>query len=160
MEEIGKIHAFTQTTPWGVERIEAPKAWSVTKGSGVKVAVLDTGIDVKWNGTELLIRGGVNFVGTAKDGSTKPQHWTDNNGHGTHVAGIVAALDNDDLYVGVAPEVSLYAVKVLDASGTGTYEDLIQGIEWAVNNGIQIITMSLGGSTNSQALNEYLQSCF
>lgn len=160
VEEIGRIRAVEQTTPWGVGRIEAPKAWSVTRGSGVKVAILDTGIDVDWNGTELLIIGGINFQGTVKDGSTDPKDWTDKNGHGTHVAGILAALDDDVLYVGVAPEAHIYAVKVLSTSGTGTYEDLIQGIEWAVYNGMQIISMSLGGSTNSQALNDTCRAAY
>jgi subtilisin family serine protease len=160
VEEIAMVRALQQDIPWGVERIQAPEAWEITKGAGVKVAILDTGIDVDWNGTELDIKGGVNFVGTAKDGSTDPNDWTDKDGHGTHVAGIVAALDDDDLYVGVAPEVFLYAVKVLGGGGRGTYEDLIQGIEWAVNNGMQIVSMSLGGYENSQAVNDTCKSAY
>lgn len=160
VEEIAMVRALQQEIPWGVEKIQAPEAWEITKGAGVKVAILDTGIDIDWNGTELNIKGGVNFQGTAKDGSTDPKDWDDKNGHGTHVAGIVAALDDGDLYVGVAPEVSLYAVKVLGAGGSGTYEDLIQGIEWAVNNSIQIVSMSLSGSENLQSLNDTCKNAF
>ena len=160
VEEIAMVRALQQEIPWGVEKIQAPEAWDITKGAGVKVAILDTGIDVDWNGTELDIKGGVNFEGTAKDGSTDPKDWTDKNGHGSHVAGIVAALDDGDLYVGVAPEVSLYAVKVLGAGGSGTDEDVIQGIEWAVNNSMRIVSMSLGGYENLQTMNDTCKNAF
>jgi hypothetical protein len=160
IEEIATFQIVQQEIPWGVERIQAPQAWNISKGTEVKVAILDTGIDIDWNGSELLIKGGVNFEGTTKDGSTDPKDWTDKNGHGTHVAGILAALDNDQLYVGVAPEVSLYAVKVLGAGGTGTAEDVIQGIEWSVNNSMQIISMSLGGPSNLQTMNDTCKNAY
>jgi subtilisin family serine protease len=76
----------------------------------------------------------------------------DDHGHGTHVAGIIAARDNGFGVIGVAPEAALYAVKVLDANGSGSFSAVASGIVWAVKNGMHVINMSLGGSSYSQAL--------
>src|SRR5439155_17729046 len=76
----------------------------------------------------------------------------DDHGHGTHVAGIIAARDNGFGVIGVAPEATLYAVKVLDANGSGSFSAVASGIVWAVKNGMHVINMSLGGSSYSQAL--------
>jgi subtilisin family serine protease len=112
-------------------------------GKGVKVAVLDTGINI--NHPDLKIAGGVSFVSytTSLD---------DDNGHGTHVAGIIAAQNNDFGIVGVAPDVSLYSVKVLDSKGEGNYSDIIKGIEWCLQNKINIINLSLASTEGSYAL--------
>jgi minor extracellular protease Epr len=144
VEEDAPVYALAQTLPWGVSKIEAPVVWtSANKGTGIKVAVLDTGIDVAH--TDLHVAGGATFVyGTSS--------YNDDNGHGTHCAGIVSALDNDIGVVGVAPEASIYAVKVLDYRGQGSYSSIISGIEWCISNGIKVISMSFGGSTNSQTL--------
>jgi subtilisin len=82
----------------------------------------------------------------------KTINYEDDHGHGTHVAGSVAALDNSSGVVGVAPQVALYAVKVLAADGSGSVSAIAAGIDWAVQNGIPIINMSLGSSTSSQTL--------
>ncbi|MGI6364975.1 MAG: S8 family serine peptidase [Bacillota bacterium] len=135
--------ALAQTVPWGVERVNAPQVHSAgQKGSGVKVAILDTGI--RTNHQDLTVYGGYDTTGTGS--------YNDNNGHGTHVAGTVAALDNTIGVLGVAPAARLYAVKVLDASGNGSYSNIIAGIQWAINNDMDIINMSLGGSSGSSAL--------
>ncbi len=111
---------------------------SGVKGSGVKVAVLDTGIDASHE--DLNVAGGASFI------SSEPNPFIDDDSHGTHVAGTVAALNNSTGVLGAAPDVSLYAVKVLDSTGSGTYSGIAQGIEWAVDNGMDVINMSLGGS--------------
>jgi subtilisin family serine protease len=116
-------------------------------GRGIKVAILDTGIDSTH--PDLVIAGGVNFAGTTKDGSTNPADWADGHGHGTHCAGIVAARNNSIGVVGVAPDATLYAVKVLSDSGTGYTSDIIQGLDWCAANGIQVASMSLGGGGTS-----------
>ena len=74
----------------------------------------------------------------------------DENGYGTHVAGTVAAEDNDDPYsvVGVAPAAALYARKVLSASGGGSWSDIVAALQWAVDNGIQVTNNSYGSSLN------------
>ena len=102
----------------------------------MSVAVIDTG---RPNAPDLAanIKGG-NYVTPG----ASPQ---DDNGHGTHVAGIIAAVDNTLGVIGVAPRASLYAVKVLDDAGVGSYSDVISGLQWAVSNGMQVVNMSFGG---------------
>jgi len=149
------------TLVWGVDRIDAEwvggageDAVDVTKpvnGEFVKVAVLDTGIDL--NHPDLSVMGNVNFVNPRKSGD-------DDNGHGTHVAGIIAALDNQKGVIGVAPEAYLYAVKVLDASGSGWLSDLVDGLQWCINNHMQLINMSLGSSSDNLTFHQAITSAY
>jgi len=126
-----------QVLPWGVDRIDADLV-SVDV-SGVSIAILDTGIDADHE--DLFVAGGVNFVGRRK---VKPSRWGDDNGHGTHVSGTAAAADNGIGVVGAAPGASLWAVKVLDSSGSGSLSDVVNGIYWAADNGMDVVNMSLG----------------
>jgi subtilisin family serine protease len=135
----------SQKTPWGVQRVQAQKAWSVTRGAGVKLAVIDTGVD--FDHPELKVAGGFNAIDNAVS-------FKDDHGHGTHVSGTIAALDNAKGVVGVAPDVTLYGVKVLSASGRGTFAQVIAGMQWCVENGIDVANMSLGGSAGEPALAE------
>ena len=134
-----------QEIPWGVGQINADVAWGTSTGEGVKVAVLDTGID--YSHPDLDVKGGVSVIGPRE--STEPRDWNDKNGHGTHVAGTIAAMNNTIGVVGVAPNASLYAVKVLGNSGIGSYSDLIDGIQWSIDHEMQVISMSLSGTSNS-----------
>jgi len=139
------LYALGQTVPWGVDRIDADRAWpNGNTGKGVKVALLDTGIESTH--PDLVVAGGINYAGSGKDGSTSPADWSDNHGHGTHVAGIVAARNNTSGVVGVAPDAVIWAVKVLGDEGTGYTSDIIQGLDWCTSNGIQVVSMSLGGA--------------
>ncbi|MDX1776505.1 MAG: S8 family peptidase [Desulfobulbales bacterium] len=138
-----------QVMPWGVDRIDAEWAWPL-KGTGVKVAVIDSGIDK--NHPDLSVAGGINFVGSLLGKRPIPNRWDDDFGHGTHVGGTIAALDNAKGVVGVAPDVSLYAVKVLNRDGIGFTSDVIAGIEWAVNNGMHLANMSLSSNHQETAL--------
>lgn len=127
---------------WGVKRIGAGTVHtSGNKGTGVKVAVIDSGVD--YTHPDLLgrVAGGYDFVNS----DTDPM---DDNGHGTHVAGTVAALDNDVGVVGVGPEVSIYALKVLNSSGSGYWSDVIAALDWAVTNGMQVTNNSYGSGQN------------
>jgi len=124
---------------WGVQRIGAGTVHDYNKGTGVKVAIIDTGIDYTHEDLDANYKGGYDFVNT----DTDPM---DDDGHGTHVAGTVAAEDNDIGVVGVAPEAALYALKVLDETGGGYWSDVIAAIQWSVDNGMQVINMSLGGT--------------
>jgi subtilisin len=136
-----------QITPAGVTRIGAK---SVTQtGAGVGVAILDTGLD--FNHADLAVSP-VSFVSSGFPNAPTAQ---DDAGHGTHVGGIVAALNNDKDVVGVAPSATLYAVKVLDNTGSGYDSDIIAGLDWVTANastvvpGIRVINMSLGRSASA-----------
>ncbi len=152
VEPDATAYAIGETLPWGVDRIDADvvHAAGVT-GSGVKVAIVDTGID--GNHSDLVVYGGYNYI----DNTT---NWQDDHGHGTHVAGTVAALDNDIDVIGVSPDANLYAVKVLDSGGSGSYAGIAAGIEWCVSNGMQVINMSLGGSSDSETLRTACQNAY
>ncbi|MFC7441312.1 S8 family peptidase [Laceyella putida] len=125
-----------QITPWNITRVIGKGR--VNHGKGVRVAVLDTGIDLKHPDLVANIKGGINII----DPTRYPQ---DDNGHGTHIAGVIGALNNHFGVVGIAPRVSLYAVKVLDASGSGTISNLVKGIEWAIANRMHILNISISG---------------
>lgn len=147
-----------ELVPTGVRRIEAasPTGGTANKASTAAVAVIDTGIDLAH--PDLAAVNGTNCV----DPTVTAQ---DDNGHGTHVAGTIGAANAGAGVVGVAPGTTLYAVKVLDANGTGTFSQVICGIDWVTANatalGIRAANMSLSGGgsndgncglTNSDAL--------
>jgi subtilisin family serine protease len=134
---LGSVPVTTgDSVPTGVRRLEAGSPTSAHESSGAKVAVIDTGVDL--DHPDLSAVNGTNCVnpGTSAD---------DDNGHGTHVAGTIAARNTGLGVVGVAPGTTVYAVKVLDAGGGGTWSQIICGIEWATANGINVANMSLGG---------------
>ncbi|HXT01373.1 MAG TPA: S8 family peptidase [Elusimicrobiota bacterium] len=135
----------SQAIQWGVNRVNAPAAWKKTRGAGVKVAVIDTGLDKTHPDLAGNIKGGWNAIAKSSD-------FNDDHGHGTHCGGNIAALDNDIGIVGVAPKVDLYGVKVLDANGSGTFDDVIAGMQWAVDNHMDVASMSLGADQGNQAL--------
>ncbi|MEW9699993.1 S8 family serine peptidase, partial [Paenibacillus sp. SI8] len=135
-----------------LNQIHVPEAQNQgVDGTGVKVVILDTGINT--HSSELHVSGGVSFV--PNDTSLD-----DANGHGTFVAGILAALKDYRGLIGVAPNVSLYNVKVLDSNGEGTYSQVIQGIDWAIENHMDIVAMSFAGTEYSSALEEAMQLAF
>ena len=145
--------------PWGVHRVGADLVWDTdhnlavdagaNAGDGIKVAVLDTGIDLDHPDLKDNIKGNVNLIRASKSGD-------DDNGHGTHVAGIIASADNTVGTIGVAPKVWLYAVKVLNSKGDGYYSDIIEGLQWSVNNGMQVVNMSFAGTSDVQSFRDAL----
>ena len=147
IEPDGKIFALDAEldNAWGVKRIGAGTAHqSGHTGTGVRVAVIDTGID--YTHQDLTnFAGGYDFV----NGDADPM---DDHYHGTHVAGTVAASDNVFGVVGVAPDALLFGLKVLGANGGGSWSNVIQALEWAVVNGIQVTNNSYGSSGNPGSL--------
>ncbi|HEX6283474.1 MAG TPA: S8 family serine peptidase, partial [Pyrinomonadaceae bacterium] len=137
--ELYMLGAGKQVSDYGITKIEAPGAWGLGyRGSQIKVGIFDSGIDLEHPDLSDAIAGGVDLIG---DGNG----FDDCNGHGTHVAGIVGARDNGTGSVGVAPRVSLYAMRFFDCVGGGaTTAREIRGIEWAIDNGMQVINMSFG----------------
>ena len=151
VEMDGEVHTLDTEldTSGGVKHIGAGIVHAGgNKGAGVNVAIIDTGIDYTHSDlddnfdTELL---GYDFA----NNDLEPM---DDNGHGTHCAGIVAAEDNGVGVVGVAPGADLYAVKVLDSVGNGYMSDVVAGIQWSVDNGMDVISMSFGSNLGSTSL--------
>mgnify|MGYP001178211229 CR=1 FL=1 len=139
---------------WGLPRIELTTAWDITRGSSdLVVAVVDTGIDLQHPDLNCLnsagqskLVSGWNFV----DNNNNPD---DNNGHGSHVAGIIGACTNNAAGVaGVAPDVRLMPLKALNDSGNGSYSDVADAIIYAADNGAKIVNLSLGGASFSSTL--------
>lgn len=148
--------ASTGDNQWNINATNASESWNEGyTGDGVKVAVLDTGIAYH---NELKIAGGVSTVDYTNS-------WQDDNGHGTHVSGIIASqpdiktVNGLDI-TGVAPDVDLYAVKVLDNSGTGNLEDILQGLDWAIANDMDIINLSLGNLEYSQLFEQMINDAY
>lgn len=135
-------HSFSAPTqmeqPWGIGAVKADVAWSVTRGEGVKVAVIDTGLDQSHPALSGRFIKGASFMGGAQD------DFKDEVGHGTHVAGTVLADGLNGGLVGVAPEATLYSAKVCGALGCSTVA-IAQAVDWAVAEGVDVINMSLGG---------------
>ena len=141
-----EINAMGEVTPWGIERIQAPAVHaSSIDGTGINVAILDTGVDYTHPDLAANYKGGYDFVNS--DGDP-----IDDAGHGTHVSGTVAAIDNDIGVIGAAPGVNIYALKVLNSQGSGTYSYLISAVQWAVDNNMDVASMSLSGTYNSRSL--------
>jgi len=136
-----------QEMAWGVNRIDADLVWGTNTGQGVKVAIIDSGIDEDHLDLMENIKGGYNTINPRKS-------WNDDYGHGTHVAGIVAALDNTIGVVGVAPEAHLYAVKVLNSRGIGFSSDIIDGLQWCIDHEIQVANMSIGSSGSNESYHD------
>lgn len=132
----GGSAAAGQEIPWGITRIGADRAWARSTGEGIRVAVIDSGIDIDHPDLAGNIKGGYNAV-------KHKSSFNDGFGHGTHVAGIIAALNNAFGVVGTGYTISLYGVKVLDDSGSGRLSDLIEGLGWAVKNHMQVVNISL-----------------
>jgi len=159
-----QVRAFAQTLPTGVDRISEPDSAGVTSAHlhidgiddvrvDVDVAVLDTGIDV--DHPDLNVVGGVNCAkGGPFNKTCESGNYDDGNGHGTHVAGTIAALDNDAVVVGVAPGARLWAVRVLDNNGSGYISWIVAGIDYVTQNAdtIEVANMSLGCECSSSSL--------
>ena len=142
----------SEVLPWGVDRIDADLVWGTTTGDPIKVAIVDTGIDVKHPDLIDNLKGGVSAVGYTSS-------YNDDNGHGTHVAGIAAAVDNEIGVIGVGPEIYLYAVKVLDRRGSGWLSDVIEGLDWVITQkntqgGDWVVNMSLGTTSYNKSFEE------
>lgn len=126
-----------QITDWGVTKVEAPAAWDLGfRGEGARVGIFDSGIDV--DHPDLTVVGGIDLVG---DGNGLD----DCQGHGTHVAGIVGANANGNHTVGVAPGAELYSMRFADCDwGGATLSKMIQALEWAIDNEMDVVNMSFG----------------
>ncbi|MFP7480309.1 S8 family peptidase, partial [Terribacillus saccharophilus] len=136
---------------WNLAPVQAPQAWNEgLTGKGVKIAVIDSGI---YPHEDLKIAGGYSAVSYTSS-------YKDDEGHGTHVAGIIGAKHNRYGTDGVAPDAQLYAVKALDRVGQGNLSDLLKGIDWAITNKMDIINMSMGTAYKSKALQDAVDKAY
>ncbi len=138
-----KVKTQQERINWAERILGIPSIWVKTRGRGVKVAILDTGIDLDHPDLAQAIAAKKDFSGDGVE---------DRDGHGTHCAGIVAARLNGVGFVGVAPQAELLIGKVLGNDGTGSYEWIARGIDWAVSRGADVISMSLGGPGSNHRL--------
>ncbi len=133
---------------WGVPKMQVPEGWAHSTGQGATVAVVDTGVHATHPDLGGQIIRGRDCVNDDDDPS-------DDHGHGTHVAGTIAALANNGLGgVGVAPQSRVLAVKVLDQNGSGRTSDIAEGVVYAAEQGAKVINLSLGSNQDSFALKE------
>ena len=171
VEENGTMYALDQTTPYGIEITDGDLAIDDgNTGDGVSIAVLDTGIDAQhetlegnlgegWATEDAACTtdcGGGPFGG-GNDISECLEEWDDDNDHGTHCAGTAAAADNGTGVLGVAPDATLHAVKVLACDGSGSFDDIAAGIEWSADQGHDVQSMSLGADSDSDVVTDALQ---
>ena len=149
-----------QGLQWGLERIGAPGAWAKGTGEGVTIAIVDSGVDLGHEDLAPKLAGNVSCIGAEGDARQCGGSAQDDNGHGTHVAGVaVAATDNGRGVAGVAPDARLLAVRVLanscsggSCTASGSADDVAAGIRWAADHGADVINLSLGGGTLQGAL--------
>ena len=144
------VVAASEVLDWGLEMFSIPTFWRQTKGQGIKVAVLDTGIDFQHPDLESAIADSKDFTGS-RSGAYDIQ------GHGTHVAGTIAARQDSRGVVGVAPLAELLIGKVLGDSGFGSARSIADGIRWAVKEEADIISMSLGSPFYNKEIHEAVQ---
>lgn len=142
VEEDFIIKLRAQMEDWGIASTRVPSAWnSGFTGKGIKVAVIDSGISTH---SDLQIAGGVSTVSYTSS-------YNDDEGHGTHVAGIIGARNNSFGLKGVAYETELYAVKAFNRDGEAYLSDLIEGIDWSIANDMDIINLSSGTQTSTRS---------
>jgi subtilisin family serine protease len=158
---------------WGADMINAPTAWNKGyTGKGVIVAVIDTGVDFNhedlknniWINTKEIAGNGIDDDGNGYIDDVRGWNFDndnnnvlDNNGHGTHVSGTIAAENNGIGVVGIAYNSQIMSVKVLDANGSGSYSNITKGIYYAVDNGAKVINLSLGGNSSNDSLKSAIE---
>ena len=142
---------------WGLDNINAPEVWTGgngfagVKGAGTTIAVIDTGVDLDHPEFSDRLVAGYDFV----DNDAVPN---DTDGHGTHIAGTIAGRDDDNIGIsGVAPAAKIMPIRVLDNEGEGWNSDIVAGIRWAVDNGADVINLSLGGDDYSYSMEQAIR---
>ncbi|TXC90956.1 S8 family peptidase [Metabacillus litoralis] len=152
IDKPGITISSTQSIDWGHDAIGVPQMQRASlTGKNIKIAILDTGID-RFH-PDLNVSGGKNFIDNTED-------YKDENGHGTHVAGIIASLNNDIGTLGVAYSSSIYALKILDANGEGSTTELANAIDWAIEQKMDILNMSFGFSGSDPIISELLNKAY
>lgn len=150
VQHIATLQEAKQVAGWNITAFDLPSTWALSQGEGVKVAVIDTGCDLDHPDLIENLLPGKNMINPKASPA-------DDNGHGTHVSGIIAAMNNDIGMVGVAPKAKIIPIKALDKSGNGSLDVVARGIRAAVDMGADIITMSLGCPSPLQQVRRAIQ---
>jgi subtilisin family serine protease len=145
-----------QLSPYGVSLVEAGPVWTATRGEGIRVGIIDTGIDADHPDLVQAFAGGWDFV--HEDPDPEEEAIGPAYGHGTRMAGVIAAADNAFGIVGVAPGVSLYALKVFPETGGARTSDIIRALQWAVAHHLDVVNCSFGGDDPSRLEEEVYQA--
>jgi major intracellular serine protease len=138
-----------QIKGWEIEKLGIDKQWIKSRGEGVVIGVIDSGCDGNHPDIKENIIGGYNFINNS-------DNFFDDNSHGSHVCGTIAATDNGKGMVGVAPKAKIYALKALDAGGSGRPSNVARAIEYGVKNNFDILTMSIGIQSDIKEIKEAL----
>jgi subtilisin family serine protease len=131
---------------WALAQVGAPQAWARTTGAGIRIGIVDTGVDLAHEDLTGKILAATNCLGTAGVPARCSGSGQDDNGHGTHVAGIAAAVRGNGAGIaGIAPDADLVVAKVVSGSGAGagTVADVVAGIKWVVDHGARVVNLSL-----------------
>jgi len=139
---------------YGVQMVGAPLEWDETMGKGIKVGVIDTGIDIDHEDLKGKVKAYANFTTSDRNDIE------DENGHGTHVAGIIAAQRNNIGVVGVAPDVDLYIAKAFDKDGTAEFDSIRDSIEWMIEQDVHVINMSFSSQVSSREYQQIIQKAY
>ena len=151
-EELENSKTSNDLINWAANKINAPTAWTQSTGTGIKIAILDTGVNPI---NDLKVYGGYNFVNNNQD-------TTDHNGHGTMMASIIAATHTNTTtgLLGIAPDAQIYAVKIMDDQGNINVQHTISGIQWAIDNNMQIISIGWYINDQNNALKQILETAY
>lgn len=136
---------------WGIQTLNVPQTWKYSQGEGITIAVIDSGCDLSHNDLHGNLLDGMNFV-------QKKALPNDDCGHGSHITGIVCALNNNLGIVGVAPKAKVIPIKVLDEDGNGEMKDVAKAIRYATERKVDFILMSLGCPTPLQQVRKAIQA--
>ena len=149
-KDVYSIQEVKQNAGWNITAFELPKVWEKTQGEGVVIGVIDSGCDINHQDLVANVLPGVNLI-------ERGQEPFDKQGHGTALAGILVAENNNLGVVGVAPKAKIRPIKALNNKGQGDSRIVAEGIRWAVDNGVDMISMSIGAPFPAQQMRKAIQ---
>ncbi|RFU69535.1 alkaline serine protease [Peribacillus saganii] len=154
-----QVRTKAQTVPWSHEKLNLKNQQpSSLSGKGVKIAIVDSGID--FTHPDLKIAGGKCVLDITEDPEACSNSYMDDNGHGTHVAGIIGAQNNSIGVAGIAPNAMIYGVKALDYSGLGTTSTILAAMDWCIQNKMDIINLSLSLPVEDLAMKAMIDQAY
>lgn len=151
IKENKTVASLSQVVDWGLHQANVPATWKTTQGEGITILVIDTGFPTHDDIGDNAIKG-KNFIPN--------EPFEDQDGHQSHCVGIICAKNNSEGMVGVAPKAKAVCVKALSKSGSGTYEQLADALQYAIDTKPDIVSMSLGGSSYDKGMREKIKQLY